>query len=190
MSDNHVISKKEYLSFLIKWGRITNWMELVLCFLLPLCLIGVGLMPPFSAILSGFLVVTSALVRGAHFLFSDHRRGRDIHGLRLRQHQQPPHPRVMPAKRWMGAWDGQGQHCRHAGHDRFYHRQHHPCCGYLRGHTNAPAVPRSSPMPSNYCCLPCSPPCPSSSRFPSSSPWACARALSPVSPLRLLLSFL
>ena len=128
MSNNHVIYEKEYLPFIIKWGRITNWTALVLCFSPALVLaVGFGLMPPFSAIPSGFLVVTSALVRGAHFLFSDHRRGRDIHGLRLRQHQQPPHPRVMPAKRWMGAWDGQGQHCRHAGHGRFHHRQgHHP----------------------------------------------------------------
>lgn len=59
MSNNHVIYEKEYLPFIIKWGRITNWTALVLCFSPALVLaVGFGLMPPFSAIPSGFLVVT------------------------------------------------------------------------------------------------------------------------------------
>ena len=32
MSNNHVIYEKKYLPFIIKWGRITNWTALVLCF--------------------------------------------------------------------------------------------------------------------------------------------------------------
>ena len=53
-----------------------------------------GLMPPASAILSGFLAITSAvgLICGAHFLFPDRRLRRDIHGLRFLQYQQSPHP--------------------------------------------------------------------------------------------------
>lgn len=62
MSSNHVIYEKEYLPFIIKWGRITNWTALVLCFSPALVLaVGFGLMPPFSAILSGFLAITSAV---------------------------------------------------------------------------------------------------------------------------------
>lgn len=62
MSNNHVIYEKEYLPFIIKWGRITNWTALVLCFSPALVLaVGFGLMPPFSAILSGFLAITSAV---------------------------------------------------------------------------------------------------------------------------------
>lgn len=85
------------------------------------------------------------LVCGAYFLLSNRRRGRDIHGLRFRQHQQPPHPlrhdRVKGGRG--GAGDGQGQHCRHAGYGRFHHRQrHHPRRGYLRGRAGAPAVAR------------------------------------------------
>lgn len=62
MSSNHTIYEKEYLPFIIKWGRITNWTALVLCFSPALVLaVGFGLMPPFSAILSGFLAITSAV---------------------------------------------------------------------------------------------------------------------------------
>ena len=32
MSDNHAIYEKEYLPFIIKWGRITNGAGLLLCF--------------------------------------------------------------------------------------------------------------------------------------------------------------
>lgn len=62
MSSNHTIYEKEYLPFIIKWGRITNWTALVLCFSPALVLaVGFGLMPPLSAILSGFLAITSAV---------------------------------------------------------------------------------------------------------------------------------
>ena len=62
MSNNHVIYEKEYLPFVIKWGCITNWTALVLYFSPDLVLaVGFGLMPPFSAILSVFLAITSAV---------------------------------------------------------------------------------------------------------------------------------
>ncbi len=62
MSDNHVLYEKDYLPFIIKWGRITNWTALLLCFSPALVLTVVfGLMPPASAIISGFLAITSAV---------------------------------------------------------------------------------------------------------------------------------
>ncbi len=62
MSDNHAIYEKEYLPFIIKWGRITNGAGLLLCFSPALVLAFMfGLMPPASAILSGFLAITSAV---------------------------------------------------------------------------------------------------------------------------------
>lgn len=62
MSDNHVLYEKDYLPFIIKWGRITNWTVLLLCFSPALVLTVVfGLMPPASAITSGFLAITSAV---------------------------------------------------------------------------------------------------------------------------------
>ena len=62
MSNNHVIYEKKYLPFIIKWGRITNWTALVLCFSPALVLaVRFGLTPPFSAILSGFLASRAPL---------------------------------------------------------------------------------------------------------------------------------
>ena len=60
MSNNHVIYEKKYLPFIIKWGRITNWTALVLCFSPALVLaVRFGLMPPFSA--ERILGITSAV---------------------------------------------------------------------------------------------------------------------------------
>lgn len=53
---------KEYLPFIIRWGRITNWTALVLCFA-PVCVLAFvyDLMPPVQAILSAFVAIASAV---------------------------------------------------------------------------------------------------------------------------------
>ncbi|WP_288704547.1 hypothetical protein [Bilophila wadsworthia] len=91
MSDNHAIYEKEYLPFIIKWGRITNGAGLLLCFFPALVLArlrthasGFG----HSQRLFGHHECRwSGLICGAHFLFPDRRRRRDIYGFCFRQYQ-------------------------------------------------------------------------------------------------------
>jgi hypothetical protein len=54
--------EKEYLPYIIKWGRLTNWLGVVVSFAPALTLAVIfGVVPPFSAILKGFVGITSAV---------------------------------------------------------------------------------------------------------------------------------
>ncbi|MDL2314365.1 hypothetical protein LJC36_05230 [Desulfovibrio sp. OttesenSCG-928-C14] len=60
--ENKNIYDNEYLPYIIKWGRLTNWTAVVLCFCPALVLAFVfDLMPPASAILNGFIAIASAV---------------------------------------------------------------------------------------------------------------------------------
>lgn len=62
MSDNNSLYDTEYLPFIIKWGKLTNWTAVVCCFFPALVLAFVyDLMPPGTAILSGFIAIASAV---------------------------------------------------------------------------------------------------------------------------------
>lgn len=51
----------EYLPYIIKWGKRTNWLGVLLCFGPAIVLALVyKLIPPFSAILTGFISIASA----------------------------------------------------------------------------------------------------------------------------------
>lgn len=59
---NENIFEKDYLPYIIKWGRRTNWLGVALCFAPALVLATVfGLMPPMSAIAGGFVAIASAV---------------------------------------------------------------------------------------------------------------------------------
>lgn len=62
MSNTSSHFEKEYLPFIIRWGRITNWTALALCFA-PVFVLAVvfGLLPPIHAILSAFVAIASAV---------------------------------------------------------------------------------------------------------------------------------
>ncbi|MDR1921153.1 MAG: hypothetical protein LBS31_05330 [Candidatus Adiutrix sp.] len=53
---------QDYLPFIIKWGRLTNWTAVVLCFC-PVVVLAVvfGLMPPVSAIAAAFVLIAGAV---------------------------------------------------------------------------------------------------------------------------------
>jgi len=60
--DTQKVYDQEYLPYIIKWGRRTNWTAVVLCFspVLVLALI-YDLMPPGTAILSAFIAIAGAV---------------------------------------------------------------------------------------------------------------------------------
>lgn len=54
--------EKDYLPYIIKWGRRTNWTGVVLSFGPALALAVVfGVIPPFTAILNGFIAIAGAV---------------------------------------------------------------------------------------------------------------------------------
>lgn len=56
------VYEKEYLPYIIKWGKLTNWTAVVICFCPALVLAVVfDLMPPGTAILNGFIAIASAV---------------------------------------------------------------------------------------------------------------------------------
>lgn len=63
MSDNtNSLYDSDYLPYIIKWGKLTNWTAVVFCFFPALVLAFVyDLMPPGTAILSGFIAIASAV---------------------------------------------------------------------------------------------------------------------------------
>lgn len=61
MSENNIYDT-EYLPHIIRWGKITNWVALFLCFCPSLVLAFIyGLMPPGTAILNGFIAIAGAV---------------------------------------------------------------------------------------------------------------------------------
>lgn len=61
MSSNNIYDK-EYLPYIIRWGKITNWTAVALCFCPALVLaFFYGLLPPGTAILNGFIAIASAV---------------------------------------------------------------------------------------------------------------------------------
>lgn len=59
---NNNIYESNYLPYIIKWGRRTNWTGILLCFCPALTLaFFYDLMPPVSAIFSGFVLVAGAV---------------------------------------------------------------------------------------------------------------------------------
>lgn len=61
-NNNNSLYDTEYLPFIIKWGKLTNWSAVLFCFLPALVLAFVyDLMPPGIAILNGFIAIASAV---------------------------------------------------------------------------------------------------------------------------------
>lgn len=61
MQDNNFY-ENDYLPYIIRWGRRTNWTGLILCFCPALVLAFVyDLMPPATAILSGFVAIAGSV---------------------------------------------------------------------------------------------------------------------------------
>ena len=56
------VYENDYLPYIIKWGRLTNWAGVILGFGPALVVAFVfGIVPPFSAILEGFIAIASAV---------------------------------------------------------------------------------------------------------------------------------
>jgi len=56
------VYEKEYLPYIIRWGRRTNWTAVLLCFAPAMVLAFVfDLMPPGTAILQGFVLIAGAV---------------------------------------------------------------------------------------------------------------------------------
>ena len=61
MQDKNIYDNN-YLPYIIKWGRRTNWTGVLLCFCPALVLsFGYDLMPPATAILAGFIAIAGAV---------------------------------------------------------------------------------------------------------------------------------
>ena len=64
-NENHAVNtiyEAEYLPYVIRWGRLTNFAGLILCFGPALVLMMVfGVIPPISAIVNGFIGIASAV---------------------------------------------------------------------------------------------------------------------------------
>lgn len=60
--DTQKVYDQQYIPYIIRWGRLTNWTAVVLCFspVLVLALI-YGLMPPGTAILNAFIAIAGAV---------------------------------------------------------------------------------------------------------------------------------
>ena len=66
---------QEYMPFIVRWGRITNLLGVVLCFLPPLVLtFGFGFNPGLTAIITGAL----AQVSGRNYIAWDNRLEKDV----------------------------------------------------------------------------------------------------------------
>lgn len=62
MKKDNGIFENEYLGYINRWGKITNWIGVILAFGPPLILAFVfGIMPPINAILTGFISMASAI---------------------------------------------------------------------------------------------------------------------------------
>lgn len=62
MKNDRNISNNEYLTYINKWGKVTNWIGVILAFGPPLVLAVVfKIMPPINAILTGFISMASAI---------------------------------------------------------------------------------------------------------------------------------
>lgn len=62
MKNDKDIFNNEYLTYINKWGKLTNWLGIILAFGPPLILAVVfEIMPPVNAILTGFISMASAI---------------------------------------------------------------------------------------------------------------------------------